>query len=201
MKKMKKMKNMKKITVLLLCVCVLLGARGAESAEPSRMDNELLNHADQVLVHLKNRDFGQLALFVHKDKGVVFSPYAFVEENAVKFTAAQIKELELAEEFTWGVYDGSGEPIELSVEGYFNRFVFGQDFINAPQRGVNELVKTGNTSSNLDIVFPGAGFVEYHFPGFDPQYEGMDWVSLRLVFEKVDDMWMLVGVVHDCWTI
>jgi hypothetical protein len=37
--------------------------------------------------------------------------------------------------------------------------------------------------------------------GFDPEYEGMDWRSLRLVFEKKNDIWYLVGIIHDQWTI
>jgi UDP-N-acetyl-2-amino-2-deoxyglucuronate dehydrogenase len=31
--------------------------------------------------------------------------------------------------------------------------------------------------------------------------EGMDWRSLRLVFEKKNDIWYLVGIIHDQWTI
>lgn len=44
-------------------------------------------------------------------------------------------------------------------------------------------------------------YVEYHFPGFEKKYEGKDWKSLRLVFEKKNDRWYLVGIVHDQWTI
>jgi (p)ppGpp synthase/HD superfamily hydrolase len=29
----------------------------------------------------------------------------------------------------------------------------------------------------------------------------MDWRSLRLVFEKKDDIWYIVGIIHDQWTI
>ena len=43
--------------------------------------------------------------------------------------------------------------------------------------------------------------VEYYFPGFNPEYEGMDWKSLRLVFEKYEDSWKLVGIIHNQWTI
>jgi hypothetical protein len=42
--------------------------------------------------------------------------------------------------------------------------------------------------------------VEYYFPGFDPQYEGMDWRSLRLIFLQDNDVWYLAGIVHDQWT-
>jgi hypothetical protein len=42
--------------------------------------------------------------------------------------------------------------------------------------------------------------VEYYFPGFDLQLQGMDWRSLRLVFTLYDNTWYLVGIIHDQWT-
>jgi hypothetical protein len=42
--------------------------------------------------------------------------------------------------------------------------------------------------------------VEYYFPGFDPQYGGMDWRSLRLVFSDHGGTWYLAGIIHDEWT-
>ena len=51
-------------------------------------------------------------------------------------------------------------------------------------------------------ILPGrAMVVEYHFPGFDPQYGGLDWASLRLVFQEFEGRWVLVGIIHDEWTI
>ena len=189
------------VLAISIAVCGLEISPAEAAFGQTGIENELPNRANLVLNCLKHRDFEQLALLTHKDKGVVFSPYAFVEKGAVKLTAARLKALKFADEFTWGVFDGSGEPMNLSVEDYFNRFVYDHDFAQAPLIGVDELIKTGNTISNLDEAFPGARFVEHNFPGFDPEFEGMDWASLRLVFEKVGEEWMLVGVVHDCWTI
>ena len=187
----------RKTTVLFLAAAFLSTALILSAGD----EDELLNRANQVLQYLKNRDYKQLAKTVHTKKGITFSPYAYVYEGAVKFTAAQVKALKPANMFLWGYYDGSGNPMELNVEDYFNKFVFDHDFTTAPETGINRLVKTGNTNSNLDIIFPGASFVEYHFPGFEPKYEGMDWSSLRLVFEKSGKQWMLVAIVHDAWTI
>ena len=164
-------------------------------------EQELLERANQCLLVLKNRDFKQLSMFVHPKKGISFSPYAFVSQEDVRLSAASVKSLKPARKYLWGYFDGSGFPMELSVEEYFNRFVFDHDYSQAPEIGINRLVKTGNTVSNLDRAFPGASFVEYHFPGFNPEYEGIDWASLRLIFEKDGNRWMLVGIVHDCWTI
>ena len=67
--------------------------------------------------------------------------------------------------------------------------------------GFDQTVGQGNTINNIIEVYPEAVVVEYHFEGFDPQYAGMDWRSLRLVFEESGGTWYLVGIVHDEWTI
>jgi len=161
----------------------------------------LLDRAYAVVHDLGAHDFTHLAGLVHPDRGVTFSPYAFVEPDAVTFSAAKLKTLALGDTFVWGAYDGSGDPIDLSVADYFDKFVLNQDFSQAPLIGIDHLVQTGNTLINLSDAFPGAHFVEFNFPGSDPAYDGMDWASLRLVFEQVDGAWMLVGVVGDRWTV
>jgi len=166
-----------------------------------KSENSLLSRANLVLHNLKYQDFKQLAPLVHKDKGVTFSPYGFVTGDAINFTAAQLAAIKLTDEYLWGEYDGSGDPMELSVGDYFNDIVYKQDYINAEQIGVNTIVKSGNTLINLKEAFPKASFVEFHFSGFNPEFEGMDWTSLRLVFENAGGQWMLIGVVRDCWTI
>ena len=50
-------------------------------------------------------------------------------------------------------------------------------------------------------IYDNAIVVEYYFPGFNPDYAGMDWESLRLVFEQYENDWKLVGIIHNQWTI
>jgi hypothetical protein len=38
-------------------------------------------------------------------------------------------------------------------------------------------------------------------PGAKPEYAGLDWASLLLVFEQYESRWYLVALVHDQWTI
>jgi hypothetical protein len=101
---------------------------------------------------------------------------------------------------TWGDYDGTGEPINLTFEEYYEEFVTSSDFANADQVAVNERLGQGNTINNIDAFFPEASFVEYYIPGSE-EFGGMDWESLRLVFVQEDETWLLVGIVHDEWTI
>lgn len=156
-----------------------------------------------VLTALKNKDMVKLSQAVHPDRGVRFSPYGHVDTKAdLVFTANQIKNIASdTKVYTWGSYDGSGEPIQLTFMDYYNKFVYDEDFLAAKETGYNKILGIGNTLINSSEVYPQSIIVEYHFPGFDPQYEGMDWRSLRLVFEKMDTTWYLVGIIHDQWTI
>jgi len=172
--------------------------------------------AHAVLKTLKNQDMNRLAEFVHPEKGVRFSPYAYVElksendmsadldlaqENLV-FTQEQIKNFfSIKESFVWGTYDGSGEPMEFTPPDYYEAFVYDHDYLTAPQLGYNKIIGHGNTKNNSFKVYPGAIIVECHFPGFDDKFGGMDWASLRLVFEKFKGTWWLVGIIHAGWTI
>ncbi|HEY8347824.1 MAG TPA: hypothetical protein VIL07_11255 [Symbiobacteriaceae bacterium] len=160
--------------------------------------------AQEAVRALRDKDMDRLAALVHPQKGVRFSPYGHVraeQDGDRVFTAEQVKTL-LQDQtvYLWGYYDGSGEPIEMTFADYYEKFVYDQDFANAPKVAVDHIIGQGNTLINLAEVYPDARFVEYHFPGTS-QYSGMDWKSLRLVFEQVDGKWYLVGIVHDQWTI
>jgi hypothetical protein len=182
-------------------------APSADSAAISPMvpDSVVLQlRAGEVLDAIKRRDGPRLAAMVHPRKGARFSPYSYVHADSdvviARSAVATLFTDTLAR--TWGHADGSGEPITLPFAGYYRRFVYDVDFAAAPQRRVNGApIRAGNLPSNLKEVYPGAQWVEYHFPGFDVQYGGMDWRSLWLVLEQVGADWFLVGVVHGSWTI
>jgi hypothetical protein len=144
-----------------------------------------------------------LAANVHPTKGVSFAPYGFVADQRVTLLPDQLRETWRADSvLTWGNYDGSGEPITISIREYFDSFVYAADYAKAPVSAVDEQIGTGNSLTNLPKVFPGSRFVEYHFPGFDQKYQGMDWRSLRLVFEeRMGGRWWLIAIVSDQWTI
>ena len=156
----------------------------------------------QVLTALKAQDLATVAALAHPTQGVRFSPYAFVRDEDLVFTPAQLQGL-FADPtlYEWGVYDGSGEPIQLTFAAYYQKFVFDHDYTTAVAVSVNERLGMGNSIDNSQEYYPGAMVVEYHFPGFDPQYGGLDWTSLRLVFQEFEGRWVLVGIIHDQWTI
>lgn len=159
--------------------------------------------ADQIVGAMHDEDMEWLASFVHPTKGVRFSPYAYVNvESDLVFSQEEMATLMEDETvYQWGVFDGTGDPIELTFEEYFYRFVYDKEYVNAEEIVVDDRLGPGSTLDNTDDVYPEATVVEYHFTGFEPEFEGMDWRSLRLVLEQDGNQWYLVGVIHDEWTI
>lgn len=152
---------------------------------------------------LKDKDMEGLSSIAHPDFGIRFTPYAFIDlQDDLVFTPRQISGLfQDATVYTWGKFDGTGDLIELSFSDYYDRFIYNQDFENPHIIGNNVVLGTGNTINNIAEAYPEGIFVEFHFSGFDSQYAGMDWCSLRLVFQDMEGIWYLVGIVHDEWTI
>lgn len=171
--------------------------------QTAQTPQSLLSTALEVVEILKAEDMANLANYVHPTSGVRFTPYSYVDTASDKsFTQAQVTNLMSDNTiYTWGAFDGSGEPINKTFSDYFDEFVYDEDYVNPHMIGNNVLIGKGNSLDNLTDVYTNGEFVEFHFTGFDPQYEGIDWSSLKLVFEQVSGEWKLVGIIHSQWTI
>lgn len=159
--------------------------------------------ARRIIELLRERRIESLADVVHPELGLRLAPYAHLSEDDVILSAGQLLNAWRGERvIRWGRYDGSGEPIELSLPDYFEEFVYDADFA-AGRVGVNRRLGRGNTVSNLEQVYPEAEFVEFHRAGSE-RYAGLDWRSLRLVLRarpRPEEGWWLLALVHDQWTI
>ena len=157
---------------------------------------------EQILISLKENNFAELRKYF-AEEGVLFSPYGYIDIATSKkltpddFIASINKKWVL----TWGNYDGTGDPIKLTVTDYLKKFVYNADYTNAEAIGYDEVMKQGNSVNNLKEIYPNRHFIDYHFSGFDQKLKGMDWTSLRLVIEKQNGEYFLVAVIHDQWTI
>lgn len=169
----------------------------------SNNDFLILTLTKEILTSIKNKDFPKFADFIHPTLGVRFSPYAYIDTtNDVKFNAKVfLDHIKEQNKFNWGGYDGSGDTILMTVVEYFKQFVYNADFLNAEKRTVNKMIGGGNSLNNLEEMYNGCNFSESYFSGFDKKFEGMDWCCLRLVFNKYNGKYYLVGIVHDQWTI
>lgn len=170
---------------------------------PSLTTTGLLQTACRITDALQAQDYETLASYVHPDRGVTFTPYSTVDfQQDQRFSADQIKNLaQDTTTYTWGYEDGRGEPIQMTIPQYLERFVFDADYTQAPQVGVDQIITSGNALENLTEAYPGCRFVDFCYLSRDPASEGLDWCSLKLVFAGKDGVWYLVGVVHGEWTI
>ncbi len=183
-------------------VDVKKGENSPNLTETNQISHNPEEVADEIVKALHDKNMDTFAHFVHPTKGVRFTPYAYVQIDVDQvFKANQIgKLLQDQTVYHWGAFDGTGDPIEMTFAEYFQRFVYDQEYLHAEEKSVNERLGHGNSLDNISEVYPNATVIEYYFSGFDPQYEGMDWRSLRLVLEKDAGVWYLIGIVHDEWT-
>jgi len=173
----------------------------APPARPQTANQVVLARAGEVMQALQSQDLALVSAYVHPVQGVRFSPYAFVKDTDLVFLPDQVAGLTTDSSiYSWGNYAGTGEPIILSFPDYYGKFIYDVDFANATQVALNHRLSGGNSIDNAAEFYPEAMIVEYYFPGFDPQYGGMDWRSLKLVFSQADGSWDLVGIIHDEWT-
>ena len=188
--------------VLLLLGALWLGVAGCgDQRHPAAGPFEQV--ARRTIEAIRDRDFATLGRLAHPELGVRFSPYAYVRpQSDVVLTGAELAAGASDPRVrTWGVRDGSGEPIRGNLADYWESFVYDVDFAAADEVAWDRRLGHGNSIDNRDRVYPGTRTVEYHFRGFDPELDGLDWRSLRLVFASHDDRWYLVAIIHDQWTI
>jgi hypothetical protein len=181
-------------------------ADAAAPIHPLELKARLRARADEVLAALKAQDTVALADLSDPARGVRFSPYSFIDvAHDVVLSREQIRNaMNDSHVRTWGTRDGKGDPISETFRSYYKHFVWTGDFTKAPKAGIDRSQGTGNETDNISKAYPHAHFVELYFPA-DEKSGGMNWTSLRLVFEegKIDGgsaLW-LVGIIHGQWTI
>ena len=170
-----------------------------------RKDSILLKLTQNILLALKNKNYSAFANYIHPVSGIRFSPYGYVDTlkhlrfSREKFIAMISNDNQ--DMIIWGEFDGTGDPIKMTLNNYMQRFVYDVDFAKPEKRSVNEFIGSGNSLNNLDSVYKDCDFTESHFSGFEKKYEGHDWRTLRLVFKERKGKYFLVGIIHDEWTI
>ena len=101
-----------------------------DGSHQGRTDN-LLFRVVEIINSIKDKDFNKLSTFVHPSKGLRFSPYDYIDTETSKvFTVEEVKGLGDDEQvYLWGHYDGTGDPIELNFNEYYERFIYDADLL------------------------------------------------------------------------
>ena len=205
---------MKQLQVILLAFlfCTGVYSNSAENDLPSLLfpfdendSAQVTSLSLEILKAVKEKDYGFLFYYFHPVLGIRFSPYAYIDTaadvvlSADEYTSLLTKEKKKL--LNWGSFDGSGDPIMLTMKNYIKKYVYDVDFYNAEKISFNRILGAGNSQDNIFAVYEGLPFVEFYFSGFEEKYSGMDWRSLKLVFKKHEDKFYLIGIIHSEWTI
>lgn len=156
---------------------------------------------DELTQALKIGYYDVFANYIHPQKGVRFSMYAFVNPTEDKhFSKSDFEKFYPSKTiFTWGSRDGSGEIYKATMDDYLKKWVFVKDFTKA-EYAFNTFLKGGNSLNNLKEMYPKRDFTENYVKGSE-KYGEMDWHTLRFVFEEFDGKYYIIAVINDQWTI
>ena len=162
-------------------------------------DAGLVMHAMEIAGYIMREDYDALSGEIHPEKGVLFSPYAYINPDTDKvFTFRQVADFESDRtKYIWGIYDGLGDVIELTPSEFFKKFLCDHDYTSPDQIGIDTIVRTGNTLENIDTQMPDIRYVDLYVAGSNDA----DWGSLRLGFESYNGKMKLVLIMHSQWTI
>ncbi len=164
-------------------------------------ENILKNINAKIISYLKSKNYILFSQFIHPHKGIRFSMYAYVQpEKDNHFSREDFNRyISMPTKFTWGEKDGTRDLLVVSLQNYLQQLVFKRDFTQA-QFYLNEFKGKGNSINNLLKIYPNADFTENYIPGSE-KYSGMDWNSLRFVFEEFRGKYYLVAIINDEWTV
>lgn len=164
-------------------------------------ENILKNINAKIISSLKSKNYILFSQFIHPHNGIRFSMYAYVQPEKDKHFSREDfnRYISMPTKFTWGEKDGTGDLLVVSLQNYLQQWVFKRDFTQA-QFYLNEFKGKGNSINNLLKIYPNADFIENYIPG-SKKYSGMDWNSLRFVFEEFRGKYYLVAIINDEWTV
>jgi hypothetical protein len=172
-------------------------ATDTEEEAQAAFNDELIEQGRAVMDALASDDAAALAELTDPNRGVTFSPYAYVGDRALTFMPDELADMMTSTEpLVWGIQDGKGSPIELTWPEYKDSFVLDRDYSDADNATVDDPQVGGNAPNNIPQYFGAeAKTVEFSFGTYFSS--SLDWAALRLVFSEDG----LVGVVRDVWTI
>lgn len=157
---------------------------------------EILALMDRTLAALK--DPAELATLVGS-QGLTLSPFASITEETLTLSKEEIA-TQADQDRNWGTTSGEGAAIVLTLNEYLDGVRSRAALVSTVEIGYDEIIGGGNSINNIAAVFPDATVVEYNHPGTN-FFGGLDWTSVRFVFDDDNGALVLRALVSDQWEI
>ena len=168
--------------------------------EAAVSDSKVIEAGKTVLELIKNEDFATLAQDFIGTEGVWFSLSTNLEEVQQTLNRQQVANTKNDKtEYLWGYGDGSGLPIEQTIQVYLRERVSHKDFASG-EAVVNEIqTRATNCLNTLQTLAPEHQWVEFYLPA--TAEGGFDWASRYLIFKPNNQRLDLVGIANHQWCI
>jgi hypothetical protein len=166
--------------------------------------DQLAGREEAVISILQNGNLEQLAKYVHPEKGIRLSPFAYVDlkKDQLFFSEQLPKFLLNQKQYIWGYNEDNGLPIRMNPSEYYKTFIYDKAYADSNEISYNQTNNQEFTTSNCFEIYPQAIIVEYRITESNPkETDNTSWRSLRLVFEAKGQVWFLVGIIHDQWML
>lgn len=177
--------------------------RRVEPAQAPSLASRLRIQADDILASFAKQDLATVAAYVHPEAGLTFTPSVYIEAEDQTFTQTELEAMAsqpTTQTYQWGIEEGTGNRLILPFKAYCEKYIYDVPFLETDSVYVDRFFQRGNKINNLKEAYPNCHFVEYYIPAVNPDYAGMDWRALRLVFQPYETEMRLRGVVHAAWT-
>lgn len=159
-----------------------------------------------AITAIYKNDFIGLEELISPNKGLIISTTPYINKpNYITLSIANFQKFSKGGDsstvFKWGTYDATGEPIYMTYQQFYKRFLCPINYLGKVIKiSYNNIPTRSTASNNYKTIFPKAKFVEYYFPG-TKKSANMDWHSLILVFEQVSNKLYLSSIIIDFWRI
>lgn len=150
-----------------------------------------------VLKYIKNKDLSNLSNFVHPEKGVRFGFFIGINNNELVFTSDDLKTFfEDESVIYWGDNIFTSQPINDTKKNIFSRVAW-QDYTKAKSITFNNPTKKHGYPERYQKDYPESIVVECFYEGKNKDF---DWKGKRVVFQKYNEEWYIVGFHNSFWT-
>jgi len=182
-----------KMKVLLITLLIFTMKTYADDKEIQLVRDK----ADAVICILENQNYSQLLKFLDKSIGVYVSDSINIPFNEYNhFTYEQIKNIITDETiYSLKINDDPSEPWKTSILHYFeSRFTINHSLLSKSSfnKYISEIDWYMGNETILNEV-KNSLFIEYYYVP-SGKYGDIDWISIFVIFKKIDNNYILVGI-------
>lgn len=157
------------------------------------------NTANEAITNIKDKNFKNLSKIIHPINGLTLSNTTEIKVSSMtaipKDTVANW-DIDDEKKYKWGVLDGEGKEIELTLKEYYDLYIYDTDYINKAEISYSKFQQRDDSKKNNVYEVYKEGIVVEYFDKGTKRNNYVDWKSIYLCFEKYNNTWYLSGIVH-----